>query len=125
MNVNIIATILFVLFDIIWIYFLMNDKYNIMVSSIQGGVPMQSNLWYSIVTYIFLLIGLNILLIPNLNNENIYWYPFVFGLVVYGVFSFTNAAIFKEWDLSVALLDTLWGAFLYFITIFLSMKIYC
>jgi uncharacterized membrane protein len=34
------------------------------------------------------------------------------GLVIYGVFDFTNYAIFKDYGLPVAIMDTLWGAIL-------------
>lgn len=43
MNVYLLSTILFIIFDMIWIYFFMNDKYKVMVSSIQDGENMETN----------------------------------------------------------------------------------
>jgi uncharacterized membrane protein len=38
---------------------------------------------------------------------------FMLGIFVYGVFEFTNYAIFKKWPLEVVMMDTLWGGALY------------
>lgn len=38
------------------------------------------------------------------------------GAFVYGVYDSTNYAMLKKWDAKVALIDTLWGAILFFIT---------
>lgn len=35
------------------------------------------------------------------------------GFVIYGVFDFTSTFMFHAWSLKVAILDTLWGTFLY------------
>jgi len=37
----------------------------------------------------------------------------ILGALVYGVFDFTNHAIFKKWTLSIALMDIAWGAILF------------
>lgn len=43
----------------------------------------------------------------------------LFGLVLYGVFNATNFAIFSNYSPTVAILDTLWGTFLFFtVTLF-------
>jgi uncharacterized membrane protein len=40
---------------------------------------------------------------------------FILGFCVYGIFDFTNMAIFKKYNLKTAISDTLWGAILFFI----------
>jgi len=35
-----------------------------------------------------------------------------FGLVVYGVFDFTSAAMLKKWDYLTAFADVFWGCFI-------------
>ena len=58
--------------------------------------------------------------LPNIKKESLYedsiYYGFTFGIIVYGVFDFTSATIFKEWNMNLAIIDTLWGGFLYFIS---------
>lgn len=36
------------------------------------------------------------------------------GLVIYGVYSFTNMVVFQSWDWRLAVIETLWGGLLYF-----------
>jgi len=42
------------------------------------------------------------------------------GLTTYGIFDFTNHAIFEHWNLKIVVMDTLWGAILYSLITFLS-----
>ena len=45
------------------------------------------------------------------------------GLIVYGVFDFTNYAIFRNYGLPVAIMDTLWGATLMGVTAYIWTKL--
>ena len=47
-------------------------------------------------------------------------YAAAFGAVVYGVYDFTAAAVLKDWDMRLALLDVLWGAAVYAAAPFLA-----
>ena len=38
---------------------------------------------------------------------------FIFGIVMYGVYEFTNYAIFDKWTLKTVLIDTIWGGILF------------
>lgn len=48
---------------------------------------------------------------------------FILGLCVYGVFDFTNIAIFKNYKWMPAMLDTLWGGILFYLVTFVTYKI--
>lgn len=48
---------------------------------------------------------------------------FMLGLCVYGVFDFTNIAIFKNYKWMPAILDTLWGGVLFYLVTFITYKI--
>tara|TARA_Y100000389_G_C17398104_1_gene483764 strand:+ start:59 stop:397 length:339 start_codon:yes stop_codon:yes gene_type:complete len=48
---------------------------------------------------------------------------FLLGIFLYGVFDFTNLAIFKDYDLKIGLIDTLWGGILLTTVTFLTYKI--
>jgi uncharacterized membrane protein len=41
---------------------------------------------------------------------------FILGLTTYGIFDFTNYALFKDYKLKVGIMDTLWGGILYALT---------
>jgi uncharacterized membrane protein len=48
---------------------------------------------------------------------------FILGLCVYGVFDFTNIAIFKNYNWITAIVDTLWGGILFYIVTMITYKI--
>ena len=86
-----------------------------MIQKIQG-YPLTVNKTYALITYLVMLVGLLTLSIYHVKEDNLIkdslFYGGLLGLVVYGVFDFTNLAIFKNYDLNNALLDTVWGTFL-------------
>ena len=45
---------------------------------------------------------------------------FILGIVIYGVYDTVNLAVFNKWTPQMALIDTLWGGVLFY----LSVKIY-
>ena len=118
---HVVASILLILLDILWIQFVMKKRYLSMIHNIQGSNDV--NIWYGILAYTFALIGLNLFVLPNIKKDKLkdsLKYGFVFGLVVYGVFDFTNAALISKWDIKLAMIDVLWGGFLYFIVSYIS-----
>ena len=73
--------------------------------------------WYSVViAYIILITGLFYFVI--MPNKSVAEGAF-FGTVMYGVFDFTNHAIFKKYNLSLAIIDITWGTVLCAITTFI------
>jgi len=47
-----------------------------------------------------------------MNNANL-TQAFILGATTYGIYEFTNMALFKDWDYKMAMIDTLWGGILY------------
>jgi len=41
---------------------------------------------------------------------------FLFGLVIYAVYDFTNLATFSKWSLYLSVIDTFWGGTLFGVT---------
>ena len=86
-----------------------------MVKKIQG-VDSNINYYSAGVTYCIMILGLWYFVIRHMTNKNILESIFkagILGLVVYGVFDFTNLALFNKYDLSIALIDTIWGSILF------------
>ena len=44
---------------------------------------------------------------------------FVLGFLTYGIYDFTNMAIFDKWDLKTAIIDNIWGGVLFSVPTFL------
>ena len=99
--------ILLILVDSVYLY-LTKSIFGEMIVRIQK-FAIQPRYWSAAVVYILLSLGLYwFILKPN----RPVWEAFLFGIIVYGVFDFTSHAIFKKYDLSVAVMDTVWGGIL-------------
>lgn len=48
---------------------------------------------------------------------------FLLGLCIYGIFDFTNIAIFKNYKLVPALVDTVWGGILFYAVTWFTYKV--
>ena len=124
-NRSLVATAILLLLDFICIAGFMNQRYQVMIPTIQKA-PMKANLQYAAVAYALMVVGLNMFVLPNIRKgyemEDSLKYGFTFGVVVYGIFDFTNAAVLKDWDMKLALIDVLWGGTVYFLASYLSTK---
>ncbi len=98
---------------------MIKDYYARQIAAVQGS-PMVVNLFGAIVTYVFLIFGLNYFIIqPGRSAQD----AFLLGLVVYGVYDFTSLALLSKWQLTTAVIDTLWGGALFYLTTKLVQKI--
>jgi uncharacterized membrane protein len=80
------------------------------------GSPLQVNLLGLILSYIFLIFGLNYFIIKSKRSP---YDAFLLGILIYGVFETTNYALFKKWSIFTVILDTLWGGTLFAIVTFI------
>ena len=66
-----------------------------------------------------MVIGLHYFVLPKLKNDfsftNCLSVSFVFGIILYGVYDFTCGAVFKNWNWNIAIIDVIWGGFVYFL----------
>jgi uncharacterized membrane protein len=95
-----------------------NSIFSKLITNIQNS-PLKLRIYPTIVVYILIFL-MWIIFIYNQKDkfkfkENIFR-GFLLGLCTYGIYDFTNMAIFKDWNINVALMDTIWGGVLYSIT---------
>jgi uncharacterized membrane protein len=82
-------------------------------------------MFIGLIFIIFPLIENNIYFFPNKNRFILsLQYGGLFGLILYGVYNFTNITIFSNYNIITALIDTIWGSFAYFITVYMSLLIF-
>lgn len=99
--------------DFLWIGLYMKNQYNVLIPSIQGG-EMTTRLDAAILTYALMIIGLVFFVQPRAFSVlGSIKYGFIFGTVLYGVFSFTNLTVITDWGEQIAYMDTLWGGIVY------------
>ena len=120
---RLISTSTLLILDFLWIKLYMGSRYGTMIKNIQGS-SMKANMLYAAIAYTLMVIGLNQFVLPNINTKNVtikdcLTYGFIFGLVLYGVYDFTIGAVLSKWDMTLALIDVLWGGFVYFMSCYI------
>lgn len=112
--------------DGIWIS-LNLPMYNRMYSSVQGS-PMRVNMVGAALSYIFIFVAIAFIVAPRLKvTKGTIWDCIreggLIGLCIYAIYNFTNLATLSKYSLTVAILDTLWGATLFTLVAFVLTKI--
>ena len=74
----------------------------------------------TILCYLTLTLGIYYFAILKKLN---YLEIFFLGIFVYGVYEFTNHAIFKNWKWKTVFMDTLWGGILFSSSVYIFRKI--
>jgi uncharacterized membrane protein len=117
--------------DSIFVYSV-SGKYKNMIYNIQSKSHMNINIFGVILSYSMLLLAYYWFIYPDLiilkqnNNTNItpiLINSFILGIVLYGVYDFTNMAIFKNWNIGLAILDVLWGGILFTLLTYINLNI--
>ena len=70
---------------------------------------MRLRMSFAILSYIPILL----LFFKTIKKEDSVYHAFIVGASAYGIFDFTNLALFYKYDLTIALIDTLWGGILF------------
>ena len=109
--------IILILLDAVYLYFTKN-MFGEMVARIQR-VAIQLRLWSAAVVYVFVAVLLYWFI---LKNRRPIWEAGLRGLATYGIYDFTNYAILKNYDLKIAIMDTVWGATLFALTTWIYYK---
>ena len=105
--------VIMILFDLV-VLSLLKKEWQVAVFDVQKK-PLRINYNYGFISYIFLVIGLYYSVYRNIRKGS--WKydtlieGFIYGVLVYGTFDFTNLAIFSDYPLNLALLDTLFHSF--------------
>lgn len=123
---HIIATIVLLVFDLVWIGTFMGKKYQDQVQQIQNDKMVVRPL-FAVLAYLLMVIGLNVFVLPRIRKgyelQDSIKYGFLFGIVLYGVYDFTIAAVLKDWNISLAITDVLWGGIVYFLATYIGTKL--
>jgi uncharacterized membrane protein len=115
----IVLAVVYLLLDAIW---LMGIAKPIYVREMGSLMNMYPPIFSVVLVYVLLLFGLMFFVLPKAAGNP--WLALVFGalygLVVYGVYNFTNLAIVSGWTLKISVIDLFWGIFVCAISSFLA-----
>ena len=114
-------SVILVFIDIIYLTFVGGGPFMNMVGKIQHREPTLNKISAAF-TYVMMIILMHQFVINNnFTNKKV----FLLGFLTYGIFDFTNMALFSEYDIFIAIQDTIWGGLLFMITNIIFNKIKC
>ena len=118
-----IVAFLAVTIDFMWIQLVMKDQYNKMIPDIQND-SMIVRILPTLLAYVTIILSILLFALPRISRESrikdSLLYGGFLGVLMYGMFSFTNYAIISKWNMKVVLLDVMWGFILYSVVSYLS-----
>jgi len=118
-----LLSVIILLVDIIWLTYGVNKLWQENVQAVQKS-PMVIRKHYALLSYILIILGIWYFVLQNINKETsvkqILLSSFLFGFILYGVFDFTNLAIFKDFQLKTALIDMVWGGVLTSVAVYFT-----
>jgi uncharacterized membrane protein len=101
------------LLDGLWLGVLMNTFYRQQLAPIvrlADGGGMAPNWPAAFVVYVLLGTGIAVFVIPRAATvSSAAVYGALLGLVVYGVYDFTNYSTLRQWPFALTLVDMMWG----------------
>lgn len=118
-----ITSILVLMIDLVWIQLVMKHEYETLIYDVQQ-TQMTVRPISAILSYITIILPILLFTLPNIRPESritdCIFYGGILGSLMYGMFSFTNHALIKEWSWRVVALDTGWGFILYTLVSFIA-----
>jgi uncharacterized membrane protein len=111
-QIAVIGAVVFMVLDGVWLGLLMKNFYRDQLAPIvrlgQGGIA--PNWPAALVVYALLGTGIALFVTPIAPTVPLAAaYGALFGLVVYGVYDFTNYSTLRQWPLVLACTDVAWG----------------
>ena len=107
---TIIASLIFLVIDIIWLSFATKSFYRPLIGNLLADKPV---MWAAALFYIIYVFGMALVVIqPCIETGNLIktlYTGFIFGLVAYGTYNLTNMAVLKGWSPTVTFVDMFWG----------------
>jgi uncharacterized membrane protein len=101
---------MFFVLDGIWIYGLVQNFYTEKLASLIGRGEWKLNPWAGVLAYFALSLGLVLFVLPMARDfGEAVLYGAIYGFVIYGVYDFTNAALFKKYSENLVWADLIWG----------------
>jgi uncharacterized membrane protein len=124
-----VTLIVFLIIDAVWLGFIAPGFYKKEMGSLvrKTGDRLTPNWTAAVIAYIILALGISFFVLPRISATTslfeIILLGFFFGLVVYGVYDFTNLSTLIGWSWKLTIVDMLWGGTVCALTTFISHQI--
>jgi len=118
----VISSVVLLILDFIWIGVFMGRAYHYMIPNIQN-TNLKVRPQFAILAYALMVFGMCMFVVPNVRRGNLIdalVFGGSFGLVVYGIYDYTSASVLENWDHDLAMIDIIWGIFVYAIAAYIG-----
>jgi uncharacterized membrane protein len=113
-----LTVIVFLALDLTYLGYVMAGFYKSELGALarRSGDALSPVWWAALVVYVLIPLGIVLFALPRVDGDR--WLPsalswgFVYGVVLYGVYDFTNYATLERWPLKLTFADILWGGVL-------------
>ena len=110
---TIIFSIIMISIDIPWIIFVMRNLY-------KNIFPMKLNYLAMILAYLCMVLVYPLIISKFDDIKDKLYIALISGVIIYGTYGFTLAAIYNKYPLKNAFVEVLWGGILYTLTTYLT-----
>lgn len=106
---------IFAVLDLTYLGFIMNRFYDQEIGDLarRTGTALAPRWFAAFIVYLLIPAGIVLFVRPQLTPQSSLGMAFlwgaIYGLVLYGVYDFTNRSILEKWSLQLALADVAWG----------------
>lgn len=121
MDLKIFVSILIIglVIDYLWVGLIANNFYLVQfgdLARLKANGKFDIVLWAAVVVYILISAGIVFFALPKLLPSDTFWmaagWGFLFGVIIYGVYDFTNYTTLAKWPVILCVVDVLWGGVL-------------
>ncbi len=110
MGTWLVAFTLLICLDMLWFSYSFKRVYEPQFKKIQKRVFLR--IWSAIFVWLLLSLAISMLLKQTKRDPVLSgWSGVLLGLIIYGVYNFTNYATLVHYKFNVALIDSIWGGF--------------
>ena len=125
LRIYIIALIIFLAIDIIWLAFIAPKFYKSQIGHLMTDKP---NFIAAIIFYLIFIVGIVYFVVnPAIESKSlskVIVAGALFGFISYATYDLTNLATLKEWPLKVTIVDLIWGTSLSTVVSLLTYIVY-
>ena len=114
-----LSSVIMIVIDFFYLKTIGSEVFIPMIEKIQKE-KIIFNFYAAIACYLFITISLNYFILSSNKSP---FDAFILGVCIYGVYETVNLATFNKWKLKAAIIDTVWGGILLYLTTYLTYKI--
>jgi len=119
---TIIFALVISLIDGLWLKNFMKGRYQILFKSL--NLKLKGHIPSIFLAYSTMILAYPLLVLSHTQSNQQLLRSASLGFVIYGVYGFTLSAILPKYDISLAIMEAIWGTFLYSVSHKLTEYIY-